>query len=278
MKQWIIFTDLDGTLLDSRTYSFAPALPALRLLSDMNIPLVLSSSKTRTEIEYYREKLDNHHPFISENGGGIFMPKNYFVLRNEHNKLNIFTKEYYDVIALGAPYNELRKALRELQSEGFQVKGFGDMSTEEVAATTGLSMHEAAMARERNFDEPFIVQGNDPDIGKLLAGIESKGLRYTEGKMLHIMGNSDKGCAVSILCDLYRKKYGEIVTVALGDSPNDIPMLEAVDYPVIVQKPDRKHDPRIDLPKLIRAEGTGPTGWNKAVSGLISSSKLTKAE
>jgi mannosyl-3-phosphoglycerate phosphatase len=78
MKQIIVFTDLDGTLLDYRNYSFEKALPALELIKQKNIPLVICSSKTRSEIEYYRKKLSNDHPFISENGGGIFIPKDYF--------------------------------------------------------------------------------------------------------------------------------------------------------------------------------------------------------
>ena len=64
----IIFTDLDGTLLDSG-YSFRKAMPALRLIKEKDIPLVLCSSKTKTEIDYYRKKLENDHPFVSENGG-----------------------------------------------------------------------------------------------------------------------------------------------------------------------------------------------------------------
>jgi mannosyl-3-phosphoglycerate phosphatase len=78
MKKPIIFTDLDGTLLDYSTYSFEKALPALQLLKEKDIPLIICSSKTKKEIEYYRKKLDNHHSFISENGGGIFIPKGYF--------------------------------------------------------------------------------------------------------------------------------------------------------------------------------------------------------
>ena len=69
IPETVIFTDLDGTLLDADTFSFDPAEPALRLIRARSIPLILSSSKTRAEIEVYRKRLDNSHPFISENGG-----------------------------------------------------------------------------------------------------------------------------------------------------------------------------------------------------------------
>ena len=143
------------------------------------------------------------------------------------------------------------------------------MSTEEIAGLTGLSSREAAMAKERHFDEPFIFEGEEADIPQLLAAILSKGFRYTQGAFYHILGDSDKGKAVSILEDLYRKAFGEIVTIGLGDSPNDIPMLERVDYPVIVQKPSGEYDQRIQIPNLIKTEGAGPEGWNNAILSLV---------
>ena len=72
MSKIIVFTDLDGTLLHPKTYSFEAAMPALKLIKEKDIPIILCSSKTRAEIEVYRKKLDNQHPFVSENGGGIF--------------------------------------------------------------------------------------------------------------------------------------------------------------------------------------------------------------
>ncbi|MFX1476297.1 MAG: HAD hydrolase family protein, partial [Promethearchaeota archaeon] len=104
----------------------------------------------------------------------------------------------------------------------------------------------------------------------LLAAIEEKGLRTTVGgRFYHLTGDNDKGKAVDILKKVYRRKYGDIVTVALGDSPNDLGMLERVDYPILVQNYKGEHDQRITVPNLVRAEGIGPEGWNKSVLKLI---------
>jgi mannosyl-3-phosphoglycerate phosphatase len=268
MKKLIIFTDLDGTLLDADTYVFAPAIPALRLLREKDIPLIICSSKTRKEIEYYRRKLDNHHPFVSENGGGIFIPK-HLKFKIQNSKFKIDENNGYHIIRLGARYSDLRKALLELHSEGFNIKGFGDMTAEELADIANMSIDEARMAKERDFDEPFVFVGAIRELPLLFKSIQSKGFNFTQGRFFHILGDSDKGKAVSIMGDLYRKKFGEIMTVAIGDSPNDIPMLKRVDYPIIVQKPDKSYDPRINIPNLIRAEGIGPDGWNKAISKII---------
>ncbi len=269
-KNLIIFTDMDGTLLDTG-YSFKKALPALKLIKEKEIPLVLCSSKTRAEIEHYRRRLENTHPFVSENGGGVFIPKNYF-------RPGILSRGPagsrpgdYIVIRLGTDYAGLRKALRELRSEGFDITGFGDMSIAEIAALTGLEISEAAMAAQRDFDEPFKFEGDETALRKLLQRIRSGGLDYTKGELLHLTGNNDKGRAVEILKQLYTRQYGAIVTAALGDSPNDIEMLKKVDYPIVVRKNDGSCSPQVlrEVEGCIKADGPGPEGWNSAVMKLL---------
>ena len=89
----VIFSDMDGTLLDSK-YSFRDAEKALDLIKKKKVPLILSSSKTRAELELYRKKMRNRHPFIVENGGAIFIPKNYFssfmVVSHHCNRMLMF--------------------------------------------------------------------------------------------------------------------------------------------------------------------------------------------
>ncbi len=270
MKKIIIFTDLDGTLLDYSTYSFEQAFPALKLLKQKEIPLVICSSKSRKEIEYYRKKLDNNYPFISENGGGIFIPKDFLTFKFQDTTLKFNEEKDYYVITLSVSYSELRKAIKSLRKEGFDVRGFGDMSEKEVAHIAGLSIEEAVMAKERDFDEPFIFNGDEQNLNALLASIKSKGLNFTRSRFFHILGRSDKGKAVEILIELYKRKFGDILTLALGNSTNDIPMLKKVNQAIIVKKPDGEYDPQIIIPKIIKADGIGPEGWNAAVFSILS--------
>ena len=263
----VVFTDLDGTLLDHSTYSFEKALPALRMLKEKQVPVVICSSKTRREIEHYRKLLGNEDPFISENGGGIFIPKDYFGFSLRDSGFPVIEESNYLIIRLGAHYADLRKAIIELRSGGFAVKGFGDMDIEEIAAVTGLTLEESEMAKERDFDEPFLPDSST-DIAGLLQEIKAKGFHVTQGRFHHILGDSDKGKAVGIVIEFYKKSSKEVVTVGIGDGLNDISMFGKVDYPVIVREPDGNYDPRITVPKLIKADGIGPDGWNKAIAQL----------
>lgn len=259
----IVVTDLDGTLLHPRTYSFEEALPALELMRQREIPLVICSSKTRAEIEVYRQRLDNTHPFISENGGGIYIPAGYFPFRGSGEQ-----RGGYEVISLGSPYEEIRKRFTAMRDRlGIAVRGFGDMTEEEVAGLTGLAIEEARLAKQRDYEEPFIFIDKNDD--RFLKEIEGEKLRWTQGRFFHLMGDHHKGKAVTILRKLYERRDGPVMTIGIGDSLNDLPFLAAVDRPVLVKKESGRHDGRIDIPGLVRTEGIGPAGWNEVVMKLL---------
>jgi mannosyl-3-phosphoglycerate phosphatase len=267
MAQPIVFTDLDGTLLDAETYRFDAALPALALLKERGVPLVLCSSKTRSEIEAYRERLGNDHPFIAENGGGIFIPDAYFPF-----PVGGEWKGLYKLILLGSSYGTVRAAFRKLRDElGVNATGFGDLSVDEVAALTGLSPDEARRAKERDCDEPFFFDEAERRAARFLKAIEKRGLRWTQGRFHHIMGDNDKGKAVAILKRFYQRHEREVVTVGIGDSLNDLPMLRETDHPFLVRKQDGSYDRRVALPGLVRTDGIGPQGWNAAVLAFFGS-------
>lgn len=259
----IIFTDLDGTLLHPKTYSFEAARPALDKVRERDIPLVFVSSKTRAELEVWRRRLDNHHPFITENGGGIFIPEDYFAFPVEEEMRNGYT-----VVSLGAPYAEIRRRFAEMRERlSIAVQGFGDMTVDEIAALVGLSHEDAVLAKEREFGEPFFFEGEVD--GRFFKAIEAQGLCWTQGRFFHLMGDNDKGKAMRILKKYYAVDYDRIISIGLGDGFNDLPLLQEVDRPVLIPKEDGSYDPRIDLSGLIRAKGIGPAGWNEAVLELI---------
>lgn len=271
MRKILVFTDLDGTLLDERHYSFAAALPALDMLRVRDIPLVLCSSKTRAEMEGCRRHMGNEHPFIVENGGGIFIPPGYF-------SAPVGGAEDFDgylLVAFGKPHALVRRCFAELREKmGASVRGFTDMTVEEVAALTKLNMAEAVLARQRDFDEPFVFEGA-PDPA-FLSAITDAGLNWTQGRIFHIMGQHDKGRAVRFLKSLYEREFGGVRSLALGDGYNDLPMLEAVDQAVLVRHEDGGYEPRIGIAGLVKTHSPGPAGWNEAVMQLLSEGSGTR--
>ncbi len=260
----IIFTDLDGTLLDPDTYSVKAAEPALELIRGKGVPVVFVSSKTLAEIEEWRRCVQNDHPFVVENGGGIYIPKGYFPIVAKGS-----VRDGYQVISLGKPYQQIRKKFVEMRERlRIEVRGFGDMTVEEVAALTGLKRNGAELAKQRNFTEPFVFP-QSPD-ERFLQAIEAEKLRWTQGQFFHLMGNHHKGRAVDRLRELYERKYGSpVFTIGIGDSLNDLPFLLAVDQPVLIRKKTGKYDARIKIPGLVRTRVAGAAGWNEAVVELL---------
>lgn len=267
MPKFVVFSDLDGTLLDNDTYCFKSASDALKLIDSKDIPLILCSSKTRKEIELYRNLLHNNDPFISENGGGIFIPKNYFSNDfNYHREVDV-----YKVIDLGTSSEVLASTLRSISDEtGIQLKGFSDMTVGEIAELTGLDEETAKLAMVREHSEPFIIAEDEKYSATIESKINLKGYRHTRGgRFHHILGKNDKGKAVMMVSNLYKSELGEIKTVGLGDSLNDLPMLQSVDIPILVQKPGATYDSNIQLTNMIYADGIGPSGWQSSISKLF---------
>ncbi len=264
----VLFSDLDGSLLDPKTYSFKSALPSLSILKFKRIPLVLSSSKTRAEIEWYRKRLDNHHPFVSENGGGIFIPENYFSFSFSYDQ----KRERYLVIELGQCYPCIVNILKKIKNEtGFEIKGFSEMTEKELVSICGLSEEVARLAKKREYDEPFLLEGGEEEIKVIKKKIEEKGLYYSwGGRFHHLMGKNDKGKAIKILKTLYKKEFSHITSIGIGDSLNDLPMLLEVDYPIFLRKEKSSLPGALSFKKNLKViQGTGPEAWNLAILDVI---------
>ncbi len=272
MKQ-IIFTDLDGTLLDGFNYSFKKALPYLKILKEKKIPVVFCTCKTQAENEYFQKKLKNNTPFIAENGGAIFIPKNYFSFSFPYSK----SSKNYFIIELSEPYKKLRAVLNKIKKEtGFKIKGFGDMSAKEVSEDSGLSLKMAKLAKRKNYNESFILLNNsnkdEAEKEKILfEKIKKAGFNFTHGgRYYNIFGkNAGKGKAVKILAKLFQKEFGEIKTIGLGDSLNDLSMLKVVDVPILVKNKNGIWNPKIKFSKLYRINGIGPEGWVKGIESFV---------
>jgi mannosyl-3-phosphoglycerate phosphatase len=261
----VVISDLDGTLLDRTSYEFAAARPAIDRLRAERVPLVLCTSKTRAEVELVRTALGNTDPFIVENGGGLYVPVGYFPFEIEGAEL----RDDYWVVPIGDSYPDLVATLaRASQTSGVAVRGFATMSDADVVDATGLTLDDAHRARQREFDEPFVIL--EPERAHdLLTAIEREGMRWTSGgRFHHVMGASDKRRAVDHAVSLYRRLHGVVRTVGLGDAPNDASFLNGVDVPILMASP------HLDALRTLVPHGRataidGPAGWNEAVLSVL---------
>lgn len=261
----VVFTDLDASLLDHADYSFQDALPALGLIRARNVPLVFTTSKTRAEVERLQAVMRIREPFIVENGAALFFPDNYRQLRIDSG----FRQPPYTVIQLGASYAEIRRFVYACRDQ-FRIRGFGDMGLAQVAELTGLAPDQARLAKRREFTEPFL-----PEKGTDIAAFEkiaaARGFSITRGgRFYHLIGiRQDKGAAVRLAAGVFSKNAeAPVTTIGIGDSANDIPMLQSVLIPVVIP---RTGGPRLelDLPGLRKAPRPGSAGWNEVVVELL---------
>jgi mannosyl-3-phosphoglycerate phosphatase len=263
--KWVVFTDLDGTLLDPVTYSYEKSLHGIMQLKSKDIPMIFCSAKTRAEQEIYRRELGVFHPFIVENGGAVFIPQAYFPFSFDYHK----TVNDLLVIELGSPYKEIRRLLVEVREEGkFHFRGFGDMTVEEVAQETGLDIESANLAKQREYSETVKFDSGE-ELHKILKELGKLGLTWTHGgRFYEVMGKNDKGKAVKLLINLYGKMWNGVKSVGLGDSLSDLSMLSLVDVPILVQKKDGSWED-VDLPHLRKVPGIGPEGWSEAIESEL---------
>lgn len=260
LKDVIVVTDLDGTLLDHHSYSYQPAGEALDKLKSLGIPLIFNSSKTRAEIAALRRELDNPHPFVVENGGGVFVPD-----ENSHDTGPPMQ------IAFGMPREKIVRACRRLrESKGYRYKGFADMNAGEAAGYTGLSQQQAALVLQRDFTEPLVWEDTSERLEHFRHDLRARRIDLAEGgRFLHLSAGGDKGRAVEWLKRFYRERTGRTPRViALGDSGHDIPMLTCADYAVLVKSPV-KASPAMQHDRLVITEKPGPEGWNEAMLELL---------
>jgi mannosyl-3-phosphoglycerate phosphatase len=271
----VVFTDLDATLLDPHTYSWKAAQPALQILWAQEAPIVLVSSKTIAEMEPLNCELAPEDPFVIENGGGIVVRRESPVAHDLESQGTLCEPQQSgDLLTfpMGKPYGELVRILHQMSVMlSCELRGFSALSDSQVASLTGLPLEDAAKARMRSFDEPFVLpeeaRGKTNEIEGAAASLGV--IAIQGGRFWHLIGHDGKGRAVASLIESYRRLFGNIVTVGLGDSPNDFPFLEIVDIPVILGAAKQRLIIPRSLDRARRTSLLGPEGWKEAMLDII---------
>ena len=260
----VIFTDLDGTLLDHHSYSAKPADALAARLSRQSLAEIIPvTSKTHAELLCLQQEIPL--PFslcVTENGSVIHGPESYFP--GEDGRSGRITLG----IAYPAIVDQIGKLPRSLRSH---FCGFGDMSVDEVVDATGLAPDDARRAKDRQATEPFLWSGTDGELETLVAIVAESGLRIQRGgRFYHLTGHGTKEQAMAQIIETIagHKPDCNLVSIALGDGPNDLAMIEAADFGVIMPNPQGVTIGSTN-PGVRTAPAAGPEGWVTAVTEIL---------
>lgn len=262
--KWLVFTDLDGTLLNHDNYKSDAAHAMIDTLKARDIPIVFVTSKTRAEVERLQQELAIHDPFIIENGAAAFIPDGYRGFELSAYPL----RDGYRVLELGTPYAEIRAFLQQMRAK-YGVRGFGDMSEQEVAELIDLPGPRAKDAMAREYTEPFLI-GDEGQERAIQSEAGKSAFSVTKGgRFYHMMGEAqDKGRAVEAVIAVFHDNGYLPKTISLGDSRNDVPMFAVTDVAILIPKIDGSYEPVV-LRNMIKARDPGASGWSSALQEVI---------
>lgn len=263
----LIFTDLDGTLLDHHDYGFAPAKSALKLLREQAIPLIPNTSKTFHEMLVLQQQLDNHHPFITENGAVICIPNGYFSSLQDGDLL-----QGYRLLPQSLGYQQILNVLSGLRREhGFRFQGFNDCSAAQIANDTGLALAQAVHAKQRMGSEPILWQDNELAFTRFRRELQARGLHLIKGgRYWHVLSDANKLAAMNTLRELYQQ-FGLLrcTCVALGNSENDLAMLNGADIAVVIPNEDGSVLQLTTAKRVVVSEAGAAQGWRISIEKIL---------
>jgi mannosyl-3-phosphoglycerate phosphatase len=269
----IIFTAVEGALDHLVPSSSGAVFDALQALAHRGIPLVLSSRGTRAQLEPLRRKLQHGHPFLTESGGGLFIPDGYFNLRLEGATRagRVFC------LPFARPHAEAAAALQEIAAEaGADVVGFSQMSAREIARNSGLSPKEAELSRQREFSEIFFFAGETVKAPRRFSEIARQrgwetipGDPFWEIRATRLRGGEP---APRYLMGIYRKSlHVRLRSVGIGSQAQDLHLLSATDTAVVLPLHPGNFDEALmpHLPRVLRGDQPGPEGWSHAIMKIL---------
>ncbi|MEM7466909.1 MAG: HAD-IIB family hydrolase [Pseudomonadota bacterium] len=269
----LVFTDLDGTLLDHHDYGFEQALPAIQRLKHHDVPIIFNTSKTLAESIALAEQLGICQPLIVENGAAIALPKDYdFRTRRPSGRA---WQEAPTIVSLGTPIIEIRAVLEKAEKAlalGERVQTFSSLSVNEIQALTGLPNDKAVMAKDRLFSEPFRWLGDGDMLQLLEQYLDKNALQLTRGgRFHHVTGPHNKRTAMVRMTEMFNTSADltrSCLVIALGDSQNDAEMLAGADIAVVVSNPAGSGI-TINHPDVRYTKAEGPLGWREGIDEIL---------
>ena len=246
----IIFTDLDGSILDRDTFKFDQIKEYIKKLIISGIHIIPNSSKTEIEIMEFNRELGENLPYISENGSVI-------------NGLNLLNSNFPTKIILSREKEELLEIFKNKVPENLQSKCrfIQNLSKKDQINIFGLNEIKLKNALDRKYTEPFLFDGSKNEKKNLSKILKENSLTIQEGgRVINLCDNVNKVKSMNKILKIYKKIQSNIKVIAVGDNYNDLDMLKNSDLPCLVFNDQFKED-QINIDNLIISNKPSPEGW-----------------
>jgi len=263
----LIFTDLDGTLLNHDDYDCAMIQPFLAKLTAVGISVVFNTSKTFAEVTDLQSSLNHHQPFITENGSAVYIPKKYFAIK----PIGCEEIDGYWRYPLAPSCKSLHADLKQHASDlAHCYQLFSELTPSKVASLTGLGIEQSKLALAREYSDPIYWQGTDQQLQVFLARMETLGYEVlVGGRFIHVNKQTNKGKAQNWLLNQFKHHYRHpFTTIALGDSQNDMAMLDEADIAVLITNPQSKAKAKLSTKPWRISDKPAPQGWIDEVTDI----------
>jgi predicted mannosyl-3-phosphoglycerate phosphatase (HAD superfamily) len=177
----------------------------------------------------------------------------------------------YDVVEFGRPLSQVLSTVRDVcRRLALDLRGFSDMTIDEVARVRGISPLRSRLAKLCEYMEPCRpVYSEQATRGHLARALEPKGLAVLRRGQDEFIGEAlQPGIAVTFIRSLYRRRFGPITTVGLADGMADDTLLSRTDHRVIVQDDDGAVDVSEwaeSIAEMVREEPVGARDWELGI-------------
>ena len=258
-KKIIIFSDLDGSLLDKDTFGFDEIEDYFKELISKGIKIIPNSSKTEAELSDFNNQYNLNLSFIAENGSSI-------------HGLNLIHENLPEKIILSRTADEIYKVYNQNITPDLKIKitFILNLKSNEQQEIFGLSLEKMNLAIKRDHSIPIQFNGTEIEKNEFIKIMNNSGLTIqTGGRIMNICDNVNKSKAMSKTMELINKEIDkEIITIGVGDNQNDIDMLKHSDYPCLV-KNNSFDSSLLNIDNLIKSTEPSPRGWADVIKTAI---------
>jgi mannosyl-3-phosphoglycerate phosphatase len=246
-----VFTAVDGTLLDSRTFEPGESRATIARLLAAGIPVIPMSVMTLEEIAPLAAELGLQTAMVIEAGGAIARWKD----------------GGWDVEPCGPQAEAFLNVIADIEDRsGANLSIYSAMEEAAAAEVSGRSGEMLRASTHRSFSEPFLIESGDLEAIKRAAA--EIGFSVRRGRrFFHLCRECDEGEAFARL----REELQCDVAIAAGGSLVDAEFLMRAEVPILVPGPDGTVDSELleKVPAARIAPSAAPAGWSAAVEEAV---------